>query len=565
MNMKKLLAIIIGLTIAAGMLLTVSGCVGGNANYDPDNFLPQGVERNPYQIVKEPITLKIFVPRSSINPPFKDMISFKELSRITNLNFKFVEADSAAYASLRTVTWENKADLPDVFLFQNTLEEQMQFAPLGALVRWNDSALIAGGVNVGNLIENYMPTYKALLDSNFDAPGSAGDIDAKSVVTLDDGFMYSLVACSQPPRDMTFKMYLNQEWINYLNSSLGYKLKTQPGTMDEYLAVLRAFKAEDANRNGDYNDEVPLSAISMHHVRDFLLSAYGYATADIEIENDGTKFVYTPRTDAYREYLKTARVMYQEGLLDNSTFEMNSTQLAGKGYGNRLGSWADAAAYLTVGTELEDNYTSFGPLLSSYYSGPRIQDSIRSYFQPTGACIPTGTPYVREIARLLDILYTDYGVALMSVGIEGDNWSWDNEERSSWTFNVPSDFKGTQEQYRAKISPSVGTGCALFVKDDFDKLQNNPTLQKINSEVEKYIPYIKYTIPDDFKMSTEEYHTAATIKASLDPYVLMMETNFITGVNNPQSDSDWAAYLKTLENYNYKGLEASYNAALARK
>ena len=58
----------------------LSACGGNSVPYDPDNFLPEGTAENPYQIVKETVTLNIFVPRGSLNPPYESMEMFKLLS-----------------------------------------------------------------------------------------------------------------------------------------------------------------------------------------------------------------------------------------------------------------------------------------------------------------------------------------------------------------------------------------------------------------------------------------------------------------------------------------------------
>ena len=59
------------------MGIALAACGGsGSGSYDPDNFLPEGTAENPYQIVKEPVTIKIFAPHSSGNPEYKDLKMF---------------------------------------------------------------------------------------------------------------------------------------------------------------------------------------------------------------------------------------------------------------------------------------------------------------------------------------------------------------------------------------------------------------------------------------------------------------------------------------------------------
>ena len=93
MKKKKNVAVLLisGLIFCTAAL---SACGGNSVPYDPDNFLPEGTAENPYQIVKEAVTLNIFVPRGSLNPPYESMEMFKILSELTNLKFDFTEVDT---------------------------------------------------------------------------------------------------------------------------------------------------------------------------------------------------------------------------------------------------------------------------------------------------------------------------------------------------------------------------------------------------------------------------------------------------------------------------------------
>ena len=76
----------ITLLMSSLLLAGVGACTSTtNCDYDPDNFLLNGTEDNPYRIVKEPVTIKIFAPHSAGNPEYKDLRIFKKLSEITGL------------------------------------------------------------------------------------------------------------------------------------------------------------------------------------------------------------------------------------------------------------------------------------------------------------------------------------------------------------------------------------------------------------------------------------------------------------------------------------------------
>lgn len=572
--MKKIFTVLLAAALSASVLAGFTACKGGEP-YDPDNFLPNGTAENPYQIVAEPITIDIFVPKSALNPSFSELKMFQKLEEMTNLKFKFTEADTSAYSQLRNAAWEDKKNLPDLFLFSNPVSEQVTYSQFGALVPFNDDDLTVNGIEVGNLIENYMPTYKKLLDENFniDSPYSA-----KDVATLSDGMMYSTLCVNDVPRDLTFKMFINQQWIENLREddveipSNVTSFRTAADipdandikTVEEYIDILRLFKKYDVNRNGDPNDEVPVSSKELEYLRNFILASYGYVYGGAEQEADGSKMTYVPSTEAYRKYLQTMNMMYQEGLLDQSTFTIKTdSQLAQKGLEHRLGSFCSAAAYITVGYEYQDEYEMFGPLTSEYYQGEPIQWGFAN-FSPTGAVIPTGTSKVREVARLLDIMYSEVGCQLIAYGEEGVDWTWDDEEKTSWTFNVPEDWKGTQEDYRATITPNVGTGSALYWCYDFVGKMNDEIITSLNRMSERYAPYLKQIVPDDLKMTQEEYDGIETINAALDVYLKNAECLFVKGDKDPYSDAAWNSFQSDLKRYKSEELIGYYNDAFLR-
>ncbi|MDR1093696.1 MAG: hypothetical protein LBL66_06060 [Clostridiales bacterium] len=541
------------------------GC--GGKNYDSNNFLPNGTEGNPYQIVRDPVTLKIFVPVTPTNPPFGNLKMFKKLSEMTNLKFEFIEADLGAYQNMRAAAWDS-GDLPDLFLYNNGIEEQVSFQPFGAHTPFNDPNLQVEGVgDVGSLIDNYMPVYKKLLDENFNI---TTDEDAKKIATLPDGKMYSALSVNDVPRDLSFKMFINQKWIDALQAE-GWDIKDADGikTTDDYLAVLRAFRDGDPNHNGrtgkDNNDEIGVGAMSVNYLRNFILGAYGYVSAGVEVENDGSAMTFVPTTDAYRQYLKFMRSLFGEKLIHSDVYSISTdAQLAQKGMEYRLGSFCSAAAYLTVGYEYESEYVTFGPLTSEYYAGDPIQWRTSPVFQPTGAVIPSGTKKVREAARLLDIMYSDVGCQLLAYGEEGVDFVWDDAEKTSWTFQVPPTWTGNQEAYRATLTPHPGSGSGLYWKYGFVGKMNDPIITALNRMSERYQPYLKTPVPPAMKMTSAEYDEVILLRTDIEQQVKYWETEFAKGSQDAADDKDWSDFTALMKQYRCERFAEIYNGAYAR-
>jgi putative aldouronate transport system substrate-binding protein len=569
--MKK----IIYLIFIVSTVVLIIGC-RRNGDYDIDNFLPNGTNDNPYQIVKETITVNIFVPRGSKNPPYATMKMFQKLSEVTNLTFEFTEVDVSAYTQVRSAAWEDKRNLPDLFLFNNSIAEQVTYSQFGALVSFNDDSLVSGGVEAGHLINNYMPIYKDLLENNFYLETEDSAI---KTALFEDGMMYSTLSVNNVPRDLTFKMFMNQKWIENLREDYPSLYGDLPDatnikTIEEYLRVLQAFKDGDPNRNGRTDDEIPVTAKEMEYLRQFILASYGYVHPGVELNAERTEAVFVPATEAYQRYLRTARDMYNNGrgVLDAQVFSIKTdSQMAIKGYAGRLGSFAAAAPYLIVGYEgkaegsvetfSESDYVTIGPLTSEFYQGEPIQWGF-SNFQANGAVIPMGTSKVREIARLLDIMYSELGQQLISYGVEGVDFVWDDEEKTSWTFQVPNDFIGTQEDYRATLTPNVDTASALYWNYDFVGKMNDPIITRLNQMSERYAPYLKEIFPAAVKMTIDEYTTIELVSANINVYLQSSDYNFITGVRN--IDTYWDTYLARLSDFRYQDLLAAYNNAYQR-
>lgn len=561
--MKKILSFIVCVCILLS-LASFTAC-GGKGGYDADNFLTleeATATGNPYRIVKDKVKIRIFVPRGSSNPAYSSMRMFKVLSEKTNLDFEFIEADETEYMTQRNLAWEDKKNLPDLFLYNNTISEIVLYSGFGALTPINDENYTKNGLKIGSLLD-YMPNYSELINDNFGLPQT---VNVKDILTISDGKMYSTASVNDVPRDLTYKMFINQKWIDNVNANFLRGEEKLPNaddikTIEQFMTVLRAFKKYDANLNDDPNDEIPLTAEKLNYVRNFIMQAYGRVSQFIEINNDGTSFEFTASTEAYKKYLETVSTMYAEGLLDNTTFSTTSTDIAGKGFDNRLGSFVSAAAYIVVDEELDGDYTTMNTLTSNYYTGKPVQFS-HATADALGAVIPADTVYSREIARLLDIMYSDLGVQLLTFGEENVDWKWTDETKTAWKKTVPAQWTKSEEEYRATLSPNVGLGVGLYNSKDFVLKEAGSYTTKLNALSEKYYEYLKQPIPSHIKLTGDEYRNESLIGASLEACVEEWEIAFVKGEKS--TVSDWNAYVSALTGYKYADLVKIYNDALSR-
>ncbi len=527
--------------IAIFLIFVCFGC-SYEREYDPDNFIADVT--NP-QIVKEPITLKVMVPKnSSIHGPYDEMALFTEATRITNIQFDFIEVETGVMQEKRSLAWEGNArDLPDLFLFGNNVAEQVQLASKNAI--WNIDDILYLAPNYTALMEQYP--------------------EIQTAATLPDGKMYSFVDINDVTRDLTFKMYINTDLLS--KTQFGDRL---PETLQEYKEALKAMS--NLFTGADKKNFIPLSSVKLGNTRNFIMSAFGYVGTGIELEHDGSgKVTYVPLKEEYKAYIQYLNELYREGLLDNGVFEKTDPDLTQLGEAGMLGSFDGAGDFAVVGEDKAENYTSIGPLVSGGYGG--IENSEKRWlsfsgFKPTVSMIPKVSPYRKEIVRLIDFFYSDYGIQLQSFGIEGKHFTWDDKEKTSFTFAVPDGM--TLEKFRGTITPNAGTGAAFYWKNEFVTKQNDPLLDRLNQQAEAYKPYFTEAFPESqVKFTEDELIEIADLQRALDDYMATFEINYIKGIDGADINTDWEDHLNTLKMLNVDRLieiyQAGYDRYLAAK
>lgn len=515
--MKKYLCL-----ISIATLMILSGCNVNKVEYDPNNFLPSGEK-----IVKEKINLTFFAPLHSLHTQegYNAMKLFKIMEEKTNIHINWVYGNVSQYDELRAGQWQSKVK-PDAFFLWNPTEEVVRYGQNGTIYDLTD------------YIEQYAPSYNAILNQHE---------EYRKIATF-DGKMYSTLAINDVPRDQTFKQFINQTWLDRLHLKM-------PTNVDELYTVLKAFKEEDPNGNG-IPDEIPLSSASLNQTRNFLMSAFGFVSTSLEVKEG--QIVFVPSEDAYRSYLNYAAMLYKEGLLDNNTFTMDERDLAAKG--NLVGCFDGSAAYLIVGEKNDADYTAISPLTSAIN-----QEKMWLGFNtvtPSALIIPSTTPYVKEIIRWIDFLYSEEGIALQAFGEENVDYVWTDETKEHFIFQVP-DGKNIEE-FRGTLTPGVGLGVVTYWSKDFVLKEINEYTERINQAVAdaSYMDYLKIPLPD-LVFSKEENSQIAIIKTDLDIYMSSFEQKIISG-RETLNDTSWNEHLSNLKKLKVDQLLQIYQDAYQR-
>lgn len=137
--------------------------------------------------------------------------------------------------------------------------------------------------------------------------------DKAGITNANDGQIYAISSIIDIPP--AYQMAIRKDWLERVGLDV-------PETWEEWLTVWRAFRDQDANGNGDPNDEIPFTGIGLG--MDFL-SPFGMTDVYGQrylVNDDGTvRYAYT--SEEYKEGIKWAHKLYQDGLIDNELFTQN--------------------------------------------------------------------------------------------------------------------------------------------------------------------------------------------------------------------------------------------------
>lgn len=400
---------------------------------------------------------------------------------------------------------------------------------------WGNSCFSASDVEANkdlfleltDLIDANMPNLKKVFEE---------DEWMKYLATNLDGEIYGLPSKS-PCRVKALDIaWINQTWLDNLGLSM-------PTNYKELQEVLRAFKEQDANGNGDANDEIPYASTqSMDGDMNRILLPFNVSTNVIgtnwfmHLDENGTP-VFAPATENYKEAVKWMHELYVEGLTDPEAFTMDSAMRTAKQQGNLSGMvfWYDV--YETMG-DIADQFVplSVADMEGNIYLNADDEATYRaSEFVVSKTC-----ENPEKLLQWVDEFYADeaglqvyFGSACVEVKEDGYYVSDPNPLGGAW--NVA--FR----DYGPKYCSPEGEAKVVFSEDQPDGLA-----LKYRAEMDEHydntancvFPWVKYT--------SEESEELGVLRPGLKDYV---RAKYAEWVVNGTIDEEWDAYIAELEGY----------------
>ncbi|HHV97228.1 MAG TPA: extracellular solute-binding protein [Clostridiaceae bacterium] len=458
------------------------------------------------------ITLKIMAQRDAMGGPWENLRIFKDLEEMTNIHFEF-DVVYEGYDEKKNLALAT-GDLPDIFLGGLSVDDEETYGPQGLLIDLTD------------LIEKYGTNIKATFEKY---------PTLKRSVTSSDGKIYALGQILKTPTMGSYKPVINATWLKNLNLSV-------PETTEELYNVLKAFKTQDPNQNGQA-DEIPLGEYQFDNLNGMLLPAFGSMAQDIWVK-DG-KVTFTPMTDAYKHYLEYLNRLYKEELIDPMFISQSIDEFLAKTKLN---------VYGVLGAVRQSDWTQFQMLspLTSQYNSEKFSSSTDRLYSTGRFAITKANKYPVESIKWADLFFTelDDGIdgitgAALWIGRRGVDWDF-TEDKSAVKYLFTPEEGQTEIQYLLqKVTPSqTGFVGQLILEVPFE----SPYLRWVGENNTKYVfPYLRndWIYPSGARFTKEEHEKLSILKTDIGNYVQQERAKFVTGDN---SFDKWGEYIQTLKN-----------------
>lgn len=431
----------------------------------------------------------------------------------------------------------NSDDYPDVFLKAGLgTEDIYELGQEGILVDLTD------------MIEKYAPNYSSLLDAE----------DAWSATRSADGKIYSTVEFSangvQGPH-----MLINQQWLDNLSLEM-------PTSTDELYDVLKAFKENDADGDGDPNNEVPMMFASADILTvEAIWNYFGVNHQDwcqyFELTDDG-EIRFFPATEEYKEILAYLTKLYKEGLINQDCFTLTCEQQRALGQtGTSIGVCFEWGSWATFGQYVEgENETGAEYVCVLPFEGNDGKMANSKGYNPGVFAITDKCEYPEIMVAWMDLLYSYEGSMISLYGFEGEQYE---------VVDGMAKFIGEWDADTARPYLLHLSGCVSKPVDNINTLKSyiDPVEKPLNYARQEYYDELEeknlyFDVWPTLSFDEEETEVNSKVAADTETYFQNYRAQVITG--EIDLDSTWDEYIETLESMGIRDEEANYNAAYER-
>ena len=566
---------VLALLLSACMVISIAGCSSGKtetgadskggegsaaaASEAADASGPEGFNATGMPIMNEKITLKVWI-EGGADIDWEQNRFVKQIEEKSNIKMEIISTPLSDALQKRNLMLAS-GDYPDLILTDwptvFTKSDIMQYGVKEGVLLPITDYIDKYGNNMKRVFE-YNPSYR----DRCVAP---------------DGEIYGFARFSECYHCSAYpKIYLRQDWMD----KLGLKM---PETTEELREVLRAFVNDDPNGNGKKDEIGMIGATTWNTMVEYALMGMSFQTVKpdfwLSLGADGKTVEFSPSTDAYREGLRYIKSLYDEGLIDGTSFTQKDDQMAQtiRTEPHVVGMYVcDHAGmgYDNNNPEEAENYQILIPVAGPDGFRRQGQNANEGEIQGFHAVITDTCKYPEAAFRLIDEFFydDDYNMERM-YGERGLGWDYAPEGTknvfggearyivNSVTEDQSAEIKkGTMgvgpqadlASFRLSMLPEAED---IYLPGNYEQritLDTQKVEQYIPEERLDYMVYIPIDMADDY----------AEIQTNLNNFVRMATVQFITG--DRDIESGWDQYLSELDSYRVDRYIEIYKTAAGR-
>lgn len=485
--------------------------VNGSNDQKADNFNETG-----FPIVEEEITLDFFAGKDpATNDDWNDVLLYNEYQELSNIDVNWEMVPFQSISEKRNLALAS-GDLPDAFHTTGMPPTDiLKYGEQGTFVALND------------LIEDYAPNFKKILDEN---------PLIKQSVTMADGNIYSFPTVSDPEfasHRIQARPFILKSWLEELDMDM-------PETTEEYYDFLTAVK-------NDLN-ETPFGGPHIVTLVDYLQGSFGLSNRggsnrfiDEDLETGEVRFY--PVAEEYKEMLEYLHKLYDEKLIAQNIFSIDHQQFIANLSENLYGSVVWYAPEEVASKETGKDYIGM-PMLEGPH-GKTLTQVGSPVLTPGAFLITDVNDYPEETVRWVDHFYGQEGMELFFMGVEGETYEVTEDGELDFMDHIKNSEEGlTFEQEAAKYLTFPGSGFPSMVKEElFDGVASAPQSLEAAEKLEPNMIKDENVWPI-LPQTNEENTVLASVGSDIEKYVEEMRDKFITG-DKPLSE--WDDYVSEIE------------------